>query len=425
MSQLLSQGTQQEQRPFNTDTNISPPPPTQEPRNVIQNNLPTGVVEETYETTVETAETVLNFEYNGNTTRDYITAAIVALIVWAALLIFKTIVIMRLKHLSKRTKTKIDDIIIDAVDHINFPFYFSIAIYSASRFLAMPEFIKQLITNATIVIVSVYGALAVKTIVLRAIERYFQKRAKAEDDENDKEIDKGFLSFLKTSLQIVIWVIVALLILQNIGYNVGALLGGLGIAGIALAFSLQNVLSDLFAYVSIFMDKPFKVGDFIIVGGDMGVVKHIGIKTTRIKTLEGQELIMTNKELTEARVNNYKRMEERRVVFTFGILYETPHKKLKEIPGIVEDIIENVEILRHDRTHFHAFGDFSLNFEVVYYVKSPDYNTYMDCQQKINLDLVEAFEKKGIVFAYPTQQLYVTQTQVQPTKHQPSSQTSS
>jgi small-conductance mechanosensitive channel len=365
-------------------------------------------MENTVEVTAKTVEGVLSYSYAGNTTQDYIIAIVTALVVWFLLLIFKTIIILRLRHLSKKTQTKVDDILIEAVSHINFPFYFSIAVYSASRFLRLPDFIISTINNLTIVIVSVYIALALKTVILKGIERYFQKRAKAMEDKEESDIDKGFLSFIKTSLQIVIWVIVGLLILQNIGYNVGALLGGLGIAGIALAFALQNVLGDLFAYVSIFLDKPFKVGDFIIIGQDMGVVKHIGIKTTRIKTLQGQELIMTNKELTESRINNYKRMEERRIVFSFGVLYETPQNKLNKIPEMVEDIIEGLEILRFDRAHFHEFGDSSLNYEVVYHVKSSDYKTYMDCQQKINLELVKKFNKEGIEFAYPTHTVYLS-----------------
>lgn len=365
------------------------------------------IVEQTYESTVEAAENVLGYSYNGNTTRDYIIALAAALVVWGGLLLFKTIIIMRMKRFSKKTKTKIDDIIVDAISHINFPFYFSLAIYTSSRFIFLPEFIKSFISNVTIVIVSIYVALAVKTVILRGLERYFQKRAQVQQDAEEKALDKGFMSFIKTTVQIIIWVVVLLLILQNVGYNVGALLGGLGIAGVALAFSLQNVLGDLFAYVSIFLDKPFKVGDFIIVGDDMGVVKHIGIKTTRIKTLQGQELIITNKELTESRVNNYKRMEERRIVFHFGVEYETPYEKIKKIPDMVKDIIEGIDVLHYDRTHFEAFGDFSLNFEVVYHVKSPEYGVYMDCQQKINLELVRVFEKEGIVFAYPTQKVYI------------------
>ena len=184
-------------------------------------------------------------------------------------------------------------------------------------------------------------------------------------------------------------------------------MAGLGIGGIAIAFALQNILSDIFASFSIYFDKPFKVDDFIIIGDDKGVVKKIGIKSTRIQTLQGEELVISNKELTESRVHNYKKMERRRIVFVFGVTYETPTEKVKKIPSIIKDIIEKTELADIDRVHFKEFADFSLNFEVVYYLKTSDYAEYMDTQQEINLAMKEHFEKEQIEFAYPTQTVFV------------------
>ena len=205
----------------------------------------------------------------------------------------------------------------------------------------------------------------------------------------------------------VLWAVAVIIILSNFGYNVSALAAGLGIGGLAIAFAMQNILSDVFASFSIYFDKPFRIGDFIIVGDDLGTVKHIGIKTTRIQTLQGQELIISNKELTETRVNNYKKMERRRISFTFGVEYGTKLKQLKKISSIVKEILDKIKIADLDRVHFKQFGDFSLNFEVVYYVNKPDYLTYMDTQQEINFALKERFEKEGIVFAFPTQTIYL------------------
>jgi small-conductance mechanosensitive channel len=155
------------------------------------------------------------------------------------------------------------------------------------------------------------------------------------------------------------------------------------------------------------MDRPFQTGDFIIVGDVMGTVKHIGIKSTRIESLWGEEIVVSNKDLTEARVKNYKRMENRRIVFEFGVTYQTPSAKLRKIPEIVKKIIEGIELADLDRVHWKNFGDSALNFEIMYQVHTADYNEYMDVQQEINLQLKERLEKEGIEFAYPTQTIYV------------------
>jgi small-conductance mechanosensitive channel len=196
-------------------------------------------------------------------------------------------------------------------------------------------------------------------------------------------------------------------ILSSLGYNISALLAGLGIGGIAVAFALQTILADIFASFSIYFDKPFRVGDYIVVGNDRGTVKHIGIKTTRIKSLEGPELVISNKELTSSRIHNYKKMEKRRISFTIGIVYETPLEKVKKAKEIIENVIKDQKMAELDRVHFARFGDFSLEFEIVYYMLSTDYKDYMDTQEKINLKIKEEFEKEGIEFAYPTQKIYL------------------
>lgn len=354
---------------------------------------------------MQEVQDLLMLEYKQNTFQDYLIALSMALGVWLGLLLFKTVVIRRFRELSRKTETKLDDIIADALTHINFPFYLSIALYVVTQYLTIDPFIQGAVRNFTLIVVSIYIGIAVKVIISRTVEFYFSQRAKK--DKEDKDVDQGFLSFIKTIVQIGVWLFIFIFILQNVGYNISALVGGLGIAGIAIAFSLQNVLSDLFSYISIFFDKPFKVGDFIIIGDDMGVVKNIGIKSTRIRTLQGQELIMTNKELTESRINNYRRMQRRRVVFQFGVVYDTSPKQLRKIPEIIEEIMKEIEVVDFDRAHFFHFGDSSLDFEVVYYVNNKEYNVYMDCQQKINLELMERLAKEGVEFAYPTQTVYV------------------
>ena len=195
--------------------------------------------------------------------------------------------------------------------------------------------------------------------------------------------------------------------LDNLGYNVTALIAGLGVGGVAVALAVQNILGDLFASLSILFDKPFVVGDFLIVDEHMGSVEHVGLKTTRVRSLSGEQLIFSNSDLLKSRLRNYGRMYERRVAFQTGVTYETPREKLKLIPGIMRAAIEAQQKTRFDRSHFAAYGDFSLNFETVYYVLGPDYNLYMDIQQAINLQIHEQFEAAGIEFAYPTQVLHL------------------
>ena len=197
-------------------------------------------------------------------------------------------------------------------------------------------------------------------------------------------------------------------LLDNLGFKVSAVITGLGIGGIAVALAAQTILGDLFAYFVIFFDRPFEIGDFIIVGDKLGSVEYIGLKTTRVRSLSGEQLVFSNKDLTDSRIHNYKKMERRRVVFQLGVIYQTTLEQVKEIPAIVKQIIENQKDTAFDRGHFAKYGDFSLNFEFVYYVVGSDYNKYMDIQQAINLEIYKVFEEKGIEFAYPTQTLFMS-----------------
>ncbi len=198
--------------------------------------------------------------------------------------------------------------------------------------------------------------------------------------------------------------------LDNLGVKISAVVAGLGIGGIAVALAAQAFLGDLFSSFAIFFDKPFEVGDFIIVGDKLGVVEYIGIKTTRLRAIGGEQLIFANHDLTNSRIHNFKKMERRRVVFNLGVIYQTSAEQLRKIPLIVKDIITKQPDVAFDRGHFASFGDFSINFEFVYFVEGADYNKYMDIQQTINLSIYEAFENERIEFAYPTQTLFVSKT---------------
>jgi small-conductance mechanosensitive channel len=224
--------------------------------------------------------------------------------------------------------------------------------------------------------------------------------------EDDKAV-AGSVGIIRFVVRVAIWAVVLLLTLDNLGVDITALIAGLGIGGIAVALALQNVLGDLLASLSIALDRPFVIGDFLIVGEHMGSVEYIGIKTTRLRSLSGEQIVMSNGDLLASRLRNYGRMQERRVVFTLGVTYETPREKLLELPSLLRSIIESQDGVRFDRAHFSSYGAYSLDFEIVYYVLSADYTRYMDVQQAINFRIHEEFEALGVGFAYPTQTLWL------------------
>jgi len=215
-------------------------------------------------------------------------------------------------------------------------------------------------------------------------------------------------------VKILVWSVGLLLLFSNLGYNVTTILTGLGIGGIAIALAAQNILGDLFNYFVIFFDRPFEVGDFITVDDKKGTVENIGIKTTRIRSITGEQLIIANSNLTGSRIHNFKRLESRRVVFKLGVVYGLPLEKLRMIPGMVREIIEQSSPVRFDRVHFASYGDFSLNFEVVFFVDTPDYNQYMDILQEINFGIYARFAAEKIDFAFPTQTLVVDRKETLP-----------
>lgn len=210
-------------------------------------------------------------------------------------------------------------------------------------------------------------------------------------------------------LRLLLWSVVLLAMLSNMGVNITAFVASLGVGGIAVALAAQTVLGDLFASVSIAMDKPFEVGDFVVFGGVAGTIEYVGIKTTRIRSLGGEQLVMSNTGLLKQTVSNYKRLRERRIVFSFGVTYDTTAEQAGEIPQIVKRVVEASDRLRFDRAHFKAFGDSSLDYEVVYIVKDPGYGVYMDEQQRINLALMRELAAINVGFAFPTRTVHVVQ----------------
>ena len=336
-----------------------------------------------------------------NTVQTWIIALGVVVVAFVALKLLKGLLHRRFAALAKKTATDIDDLVADLIGRVKLYFLLAVALYVGSQFLTLPEALKTFLQK-----------LAVVTFLLQAVVwgsavlDFLIHRARKKKGEEDKA---GLTTFsaLAFAGRLVLWSVALLLVLDNLGVDITALVAGLGVGGIAVALALQSILGDLFASMSIVLDKPFVIDDFIIVDNLMGTVKHIGLKTTRVQSLTGEEIVFSNSDLLRSRIKNYKRMIERRILFTVGVTYQTPAEKLEAVPGMIREIVEAQERVRFDRAHFKQFGAFSLDFETSYYVTDPDYLVYMDIQQAINMALFRKFEAEGIEFAYPTQTVFV------------------
>jgi len=338
-----------------------------------------------------------------NRIEDYVYFAVSLAAGFLAVWAFRRFALRRLKGLAKSTKTGIDDLIVGLFDDPSFLFFYFAVLYFSLRLLSVEPLVQRSMDITGLVVFTLFGIRVVVAVVNFALSSYWLKKVR--DKEKLRAI-KGVI----TVINVVVWGLGIVLLLDNLGIKISAVIAGLGIGGIAVALGAQAILGDLFSYFAIFLDRPFEIGDFIIVGDYLGTVEYIGVKTTRIRSLGGEQIVFSNTDLTNSRVRNYRRMEKRRVSFQFGVTYQTESGKLKEIPSAVRGIISEVKDTTFDRAHFYSYGDFSLVFEVVYYIFGSDYNKYMDIQQEINLALKDEFEKRGIEFAYPTQTLYVNKT---------------
>jgi small-conductance mechanosensitive channel len=343
---------------------------------------------------------IYDYSIFGNTVLAYLTSIGIFLGGMLAIYVFRKYILSRMKRLAEMTSTRIDDLVVMAIEKGVLPFLYVGIFYGALHTLVLaPEF-HNAVKTTTMVVLTI---LAVRTGIAALnylIQSSWQDTSGTSGGEKQLKGIRGLVNF-------VIWGLALVFLLDNLGVKISAVVTGLGIGGVAVALAAQAVLGDLFSYFVIFFDKPFEIGDFIIVDEKMGAVEYIGIKTTRLRALGGEQLIFANKDLTNSRVHNYKKMEKRRVVFKLGVVYQTTAEALKRIPGMVRDIIVAQHDVTFDRGHFSAFGDSSLDFEFVYYVTGSDYTKYMDIQQAINFGVFESFARESIEMAYPTQTLYL------------------
>jgi small-conductance mechanosensitive channel len=338
----------------------------------------------------------------GNTLARWLVALAIALAALLAFYIIKKIIFHRISEMASRTNTSVDDMASLVLQRTNGFLVMLLAIYLGSLSLNLPDDVVLWIHTIALITFIIQFGMWLDAALVFWLSTYYSKQIAANAAQVTTVHALGYI------VRVIVFSLLLIIALDNIpGVEVTALLASMGVAGIAVALALQSVLADLFASLVIAIDKPFVINDFIIVGEFMGTVEKIGIKTTRLRSLSGEQVIFSNSDMLSSRIRNYKRMWERRIVFSIGVTYETPYEKLSRIPTIIQKVIESQEKARFDRAHFASYGDFSLNFEIVYYVLSADYNEYMDVQQTINLAIFKLFEEAGISFAYPTRTLYV------------------
>ena len=344
----------------------------------------------------------LNYVIFENSIRTWLIALGILVGVFLILALIKWIINNRLLNRVKKSKTEIDNFIIPVLNQTRWFSFLALGLYLGIQVLKLPAEVRQWVVLGNQVILALQLGFWGTGLI-----SYYVNRSVANKVKEDHGEDATTLDALGLMGKILLWVILSLVILDNLNIEISSLVASLGIGGIAVALALQNILGDLFASLSITLDKPFVIGDFIEVDDFAGDVVDIGLKSTRIRSLSGEELIFSNTDLLNSRIRNYKRLEKRRISFSIGVTYGTSAEKLKKIPGMIEEIISPLENIQFERAHFKSMGDYSLDFAIVFHVLDPAYNSYLEAQQIINLELYQCFEQEGIEFAYPTQTVIV------------------
>ncbi len=339
---------------------------------------------------------LLDKSFLGNTLASWGVAAGVALATLLLLWMLRNLVKKRLAVLAESTKTVVDDLVVAILEGTRPGFLFIVALWVGSRALQLNPRVQGMTNVVFIIVVVIQIGLWATTALMRWLTIIRQEKS----GEGEA---LTWLSGVEWIGKLLIWSIALLFALENLGVDITGLAAGLGIGGIAVALAAQNILGDLFAAFSIYVDQPFVIGDYLVVDSYNGTVEKIGMKTTRLKSLTGEELIFSNSDLVGSRIQNYGRLVERRVAFTVGVIYDTPTAKVEKIPGMIEEVVGSQDQARFDRSHFKEFGDSALIVETVYFVLLPEYQYKMDIQQSINLELMRRFESEGIEFAFPTQ----------------------
>jgi len=336
-----------------------------------------------------------------NSLADWLIAAALAVAVWSALWILRRLIASRYQRRATAEQPTLIRLMAYLIGNTKQFFFFAIALSVASESLTLPDKLHQVLANVVLVLI----LLQVGLWAGRAVRFYLDRK----ELERGGQPFAGSLDIIRFVAGILIWSLVILVTLENLGVNITALIAGLGVGGVAVALALQNVLGDLFASLSIALDKPFSVGDSLVIDTFNGNVERIGIKTTRLRSVTGEQIILSNADILKSRVRNFGRASEQRALATLRVNYDTPADKLREIPKLVESIVREQANARFERCHLVAIGESAAQFELSYFVQQPKLNSLFDLQQSVNFRIIEEFKRAGVEFAYTTQRVLLDQ----------------
>jgi small-conductance mechanosensitive channel len=308
----------------------------------------------------------------------------------------------RLRKWAKATETRIDDTISGLVDRTSWLTLTVLAIVFGARSLTLPPAVDRVATRIAaltlLLQVAIWISFTFQDLLLRAIE----KRERA------GELPRSVTALISVGGRLIVWAIAFLVAVETLGYDATALVTGLGIGGVAIGLALQGILKDIFAFLAIILDGPYAVGDSIQVGDLVGTVERIGIKTTRLRSITGEELVFGNNDLLSSRVRNYHDVQQRRVTVMIGVLYDTPPAVLAQVSDWLRTAIEPIELTDFQRCFLVGLGESSIDFELVVIIHSVDYNEFMKAQQEIILATLERLEEGGVGLAFPTRTLHLS-----------------
>jgi small-conductance mechanosensitive channel len=345
----------------------------------------------------------------GNSVMAYLILLAQIIVVWILFKLFRKFIIEAVKKFTNRTQSQVDDALIEAAEKFIIPYLYLIINYGIIQQLTFSQHAEHILKVVVAIITAYYFIRFINHALHLSVLLYM--KSKDESPERIKQLT-GVLIVIK----VLIWAGGFLMLVDNLGYDITTIITGLGIGGIAIALAAQNILTDLFSYFVIFFDKPFSIGDVISVNNVTGTVERIGIKTSHIRSVSGEQMIMPNTELVKSTIKNIKRLERRGVTFKLNVRYDTVKEKLDLIPGLIKNIIERQPQVIFDRCHLVALSDYSLGFETLYFIDSSDYRLYLDIQQIIYRKILDAFSKEEIEFAFPGQPFISQQPLAAPEK---------
>lgn len=353
-------------------------------------------------TAMESFTEFLDKKYFGNTVQDYLIAAAILIVGLLFIRIFRRFILNSITKWAAKSETTVDDVVVDELKKFGLPIFSFLIVYWAVNSLALSPKADKVVTVIIAVIIAYFVIRLISSTIQIVLSTYIRKQ------ENGAEKVKQ-IGGLMIIINIFIWILGGIFLFDNLGFDVSTVLTGVGIGGIAIALAAQNIVGDLFNYFVIFFDKPFEVGDAINVDDKNGTIEYIGVKTTRLRSVAGEQIVIANSDLTKSRVHNFKRQENRRIEFSINVIHHTSTEKLRKIPGIIKAIIEDTPDTRFDRAHFSRFSEYGLTITVVYFVTVADYLKYMDNQQSINLRIIEAFQKEKIAMQFREDKTLVIQ----------------